>query len=144
MWAVCSGTGGIGGCGWSDMAKPPAITAPTPLSTFRPTHSPTVSVQTWDILDLEHLGKPAQRPIGAVVQNDENRRYSMLGCRPKARDGEIRRPIADQPDDAPVRAGKLDAECDRNAEAETACCREVVAARLLHGQAFPQHAGRRR
>src|SRR3954471_21044204 len=43
MRAVCSGTDGIGCCGWSDMAKPPEITAPTPLSTFRPTHSPTVS-----------------------------------------------------------------------------------------------------
>src|SRR3954466_5051055 len=43
MRAVCSGTDGIGCCGWSDMAKPPEITAPTPLSTFRLTHSPTVS-----------------------------------------------------------------------------------------------------
>src|SRR5215207_5938344 len=33
MRAVCSGTDGIGCCGWSDMAKPPEITAPTPLST---------------------------------------------------------------------------------------------------------------
>src|SRR3954466_9058653 len=43
MRAVCSGTDGIGCCGWSDMAKPPEITAPTPLSTLRLTHSPTVS-----------------------------------------------------------------------------------------------------
>src|SRR3954452_3343501 len=43
MRAVCSGTGRRGCCGWSDMAKPPEITAPTPLSTFRLTHSPTVS-----------------------------------------------------------------------------------------------------
>src|SRR3954454_14826828 len=50
MRAVCSGTGGIGGCGWSDMAKPPAITAPTPLSTLRLTHSPTVSGSKWDSL----------------------------------------------------------------------------------------------
>src|SRR3954462_12541300 len=48
MRAVCSGTGGIGGCGWSDMAKPPAITASTPLSTLRLTHSPTVSDPFWD------------------------------------------------------------------------------------------------
>src|SRR4051794_17166341 len=43
MRAVCSGTRGRGCCGWSDMVKPPAITAPTPLSTLRLTHSPTVS-----------------------------------------------------------------------------------------------------
>src|SRR4051812_9486217 len=45
MRAVCSGTRGRGCCSWSDMAKPPEITAPTPLSTFRLTHSPTVSGQ---------------------------------------------------------------------------------------------------
>src|SRR3954470_21387246 len=50
MRAVCSGTGGIGCCGWSDMAKPPEITAPTPLSTLRLTHSPTVSGPKWDSL----------------------------------------------------------------------------------------------
>src|SRR3954471_963396 len=49
MRAVCSGTRGRGCCGWSDIAKPPAITAPTPLSTFRPTHSPTVSGLYGDI-----------------------------------------------------------------------------------------------
>src|SRR4051794_23948782 len=43
MQAVCSGTRGRGWCGWSDITKPPEITAPTPLSTFRLTHSPTVS-----------------------------------------------------------------------------------------------------
>src|SRR4051812_43949430 len=48
MRAVCSGTRGRGCCGWSDMAKPPEITAPTPLSTFRLTHSPTVSDPFWD------------------------------------------------------------------------------------------------
>src|SRR3954468_2469785 len=52
MRAVCSGTRGRGCCGWSDMAKPPEITAPTPLSTFRPTHSPTVSGPRWDSLKL--------------------------------------------------------------------------------------------
>src|SRR3954454_24338754 len=48
MRAVCSGTGRRGCCGWSDMVKPPAITAPTPLSTLRLTHSPTVSDPKWD------------------------------------------------------------------------------------------------
>src|SRR3954469_11071636 len=48
MRAVCSGTDGIGCCGWSDMAKPPEITAPTPLSTLRLTHSPTVSSPFWE------------------------------------------------------------------------------------------------
>src|SRR3954465_2588257 len=48
MRAVCSGTGRRGCCGWSDMAKPPEITAPTPLSTFRLTYSPTVSDPEWD------------------------------------------------------------------------------------------------
>src|SRR4051794_34818545 len=48
MRAVCSGTDGIGCCGQSDMAKPPEITAPTPLSTLRLTHSPTVSGPKWD------------------------------------------------------------------------------------------------
>src|SRR4051794_33163943 len=48
MRAVCSGTDGIGCCGWSDMAKPPEITSPTPLSTLRLTHSPTVSGLKWD------------------------------------------------------------------------------------------------
>src|SRR3954452_25473326 len=48
MRAVCSGTRGRGCCSWSDMAKPPEITAPTPLSTFRLTHSPTVSGHIWD------------------------------------------------------------------------------------------------
>src|SRR4051794_10767366 len=43
MRAVCSGTRGRGCCGWSDMVRPPEITAPTPLSTFRLTYSPTVS-----------------------------------------------------------------------------------------------------
>src|SRR3954466_1952896 len=51
MRAVCSGTGRRGCCGWSDMAKPPEITAPTPLSTFRLTHSPTVSGPTMGQLD---------------------------------------------------------------------------------------------
>src|SRR3954451_20359374 len=52
MRAVCSGTGRRGCCGWSDMAKPPEITAPTPLSTLRLTHSPTVSGPKWDSLKL--------------------------------------------------------------------------------------------
>src|SRR4051812_46853896 len=52
MRAVCSGTGRRGCCGWSDMAKPPEITAPTPLSTLRLTHSPTVSVWAMDITDV--------------------------------------------------------------------------------------------
>src|SRR4051812_48710648 len=51
MRAVCSGTRGGGCCGGSDMAKPPEITAPTPLSTFRPTHSPTVSARLRDLSD---------------------------------------------------------------------------------------------
>src|SRR3954452_25459856 len=50
MRAVCSGTRGRGCCGWSDIAKPPEITAPTPLSTLRLTHSPTVSGPKWDSL----------------------------------------------------------------------------------------------
>src|SRR3954452_5542444 len=48
MRAVCSGTRGRGCCSWSDITKPPEITAPTPLSTFRLTHSPTVSGGVWD------------------------------------------------------------------------------------------------
>src|SRR5688500_1258175 len=52
MRAVCSGTDGIGCCGQSDMAKPPEITAPTPLSTLRLTHSPTVSDPKWDSSNL--------------------------------------------------------------------------------------------
>src|SRR3954447_1914894 len=43
-------TRGRGCCGWSDMAEPPEITAPTPLSTPRLTHSPTVSGLKWDSL----------------------------------------------------------------------------------------------
>src|SRR3954451_24912106 len=49
MRAVCSGTRGRGCCGWSDIAKPPEITTPTPLSTFRLTHSPTVSGDACDM-----------------------------------------------------------------------------------------------
>src|SRR3954447_25726064 len=60
MRAVCSGTDGIGCCGWSDMAKPPEITAPTPLSTLRLTHSPTVSANTRDRCLLP-LPAPAPR-----------------------------------------------------------------------------------
>src|SRR5215207_5514215 len=55
MRAVCSGTRGRGCCGWSDMVRPPEITAPTPLSTFRLTYSPTVSGPTW-------ASCPAQKP----------------------------------------------------------------------------------
>src|SRR3954466_12277086 len=67
MRAVCSGTGRRGCCGWSDMAKPPEITAPTPLSTFRLTHSPTVSGRARDH-DL------AARPVeGEARRNHEAR-----------------------------------------------------------------------
>src|SRR4051812_47770556 len=52
MQAVCSGTRGRGWCGWSDITKPPEITAPTPLSTFRLTHSPTVSGRCWDGISM--------------------------------------------------------------------------------------------
>src|SRR3954468_22475160 len=56
MQAVCSGTRGRGWCGWSDITKPPEITAPTPLSTFRLTHSPTVSPHLRDSLRYNQLG----------------------------------------------------------------------------------------
>src|SRR4051794_20381637 len=60
MRAVCSGTGRRGCCGWSDMAKPPEITAPTPLSTFRLTHSPTVSATFLGQIGADLQGTPGQ------------------------------------------------------------------------------------
>src|SRR3954453_7865136 len=67
MRAVCSGTDGIGCCGWSDMAKPPEITAPTPLSTLRLTHSPTVSGHRWDaLLQADLLGQGLVDRTGAL------------------------------------------------------------------------------
>src|SRR3954463_3608178 len=71
MRAVCSGTDGIGCCGWSDMAKPPEITAPTPLSTFRLTHSPTVSGLKWDSLNA--CSQPARRGSGGDPDGADRR-----------------------------------------------------------------------
>src|SRR4029453_45392 len=69
MRAVCSGTRGRGCCGWSDIAKPPEITAPTPLSTLRLTHSPTVSSSFWDSsILLPGAGTPLAVREPAVVK----------------------------------------------------------------------------
>src|SRR4051812_46648023 len=68
MQAVCSGTRGRGWCGWSDITKPPEITAPTPLSTFRLTHSPTVSVS---------FGGPVIKS-GDSVEQEKQLKYASL------------------------------------------------------------------
>src|SRR3954452_10587624 len=76
MLAVCSGTGGIGCCGWSDMAKPPEITPPTPLSTLRLTHSPTVSGYFWDslkALSALMLPLPSVPALGPLHKAEEHR-----------------------------------------------------------------------
>src|SRR3954469_23531956 len=63
MRAVCSGTRGRGCCSWSDMAKPPEITPPTPLSPFRLPHSPTVSGPKWDSSDPIPVEAEVRLPV---------------------------------------------------------------------------------
>src|SRR5215204_1233411 len=77
MRAVCSGTDGIGCCGWSDMAKPPEITAPTPLSTLRLTHSPTVSGRTWDSRPVPTTKRAVETALSQFRGTNEK-----TGCRP--------------------------------------------------------------
>src|SRR3954470_18793954 len=69
MRAVCSGTRGRGCCGWSDMVRPPEITAPTPLSTFRLTYSPTVSGSKWDSLAPKKLPEGTPLLPGSVANS---------------------------------------------------------------------------
>src|SRR3954466_8988242 len=76
MRAVCSGTGGIGCCGWSDMAKPPAITAPTPLSTLRLTYSPTVSYQWWEKAEQLWLANRSSERLTLTEQLDYQSKLS--------------------------------------------------------------------
>src|SRR3954468_7095303 len=79
MRAVCSGTRGRGCCSWSDMAKPPEITAPTPLSTFRLTHSPTVSDPLWDSCTLVgalQRARPRKLGFGEIAR--PNRPFAVL------------------------------------------------------------------
>src|SRR5215207_8819402 len=82
MRAVCSGTDGIGCCGWSDMAKPPEITAPTPLSTLRLTHSPTVSGSKWDSYPIRQQKGRSRPPLAS-----SGGPMKKTGCRPLQQPG---------------------------------------------------------
>src|SRR4051812_12849292 len=101
MRAVCSGTDGIGCCGWSDMAKPPEITAPTPLSTLRLTHSPTVSAPKWDSEGLRGLERSC-----APVLNPYHFGPQLLDLRPVVGDVDHRDcELVPQPFDVGQRLG---------------------------------------
>jgi hypothetical protein len=103
----------------------------------------TREVKRGHTFDFQHLRKPAQRTVGAVLQDQENHRDLVACGSPQGGDAVVGRPIADDCDNASRRLGELDAERRRHGKAKPASRSEVVTALFLHRQSAPQEVGRR-
>ena len=77
---------------------------------------------------IEHLGEPAQRAVGAVLEDHDDDGHPVAGGRPQGGDAVVRRAVADQADHPAVRMRQLRTDRGGQPEAKPARRREVVAA----------------